>query len=69
MVILQAADVAHSVGDSVSQAVEYIKERLPEVHLEHAGGAVQVFWVGCHPVAGWAPPPALYPPLPPHCSL
>jgi hypothetical protein len=49
----QAADVAHSVGDSVTQAVEYIKERLPEVHLEHAGGFLQGlvgWWVGA---TGW----------------
>ncbi|EFN53073.1 hypothetical protein CHLNCDRAFT_137371 [Chlorella variabilis] len=32
----KAADVAHAMGDSVSQAVEYIKEHLPEVHVERA---------------------------------
>jgi hypothetical protein len=34
---LQAAGVAQTVGESVSHAVEFIKERLPEVHMERTG--------------------------------
>lgn len=33
----QAADVAHSVGDTLGQAVEFVKGHLPEVHVERQG--------------------------------
>ena len=33
----QAADVASAVGESVSSAVGYIREHLPEVHVERQG--------------------------------
>lgn len=39
--LAQAADVAHRLGEGVQSAVEYVKERLSEVHVERQGG-----WAG-----------------------